>query len=263
MRRANLTRGLGSLVLAGVLAGTAVPAGAVSGVNGSAARCSADTGPYQWQLEKRLGLRQDGRMSPADCLAVQKLQRRLGITPANGYPDLRTYRMLLVDDVKRNPNARKRCPVRAYRVTCVDLSRQILWVQKGSKVVFAPVPVRSGRPGLETRTGWQRVYQKNRTFFSTLYANAPMPYAQFFNGGQALHGTYKDLFVSGSGGCVNLYVKDAARLFRLLGVGDRLYVFGRKPVPRALPHAADRREAVEDALVAEGFGSHGVPVGQD
>ena len=30
-----------------------------------------------------------------------------------------------------------------------------------------------------------------------------MPYAQFFNGGQALHGT-KDLFSSGSGGCVNL-----------------------------------------------------------
>ncbi|MFI6642608.1 L,D-transpeptidase [Streptomyces sp. NPDC050504] len=228
------------------------------------AACTASTGPYQWDLEKRLKLKQDGRMSPADCVAIRKLQKRLHISPANGYPDLKTYRLMLVDDVRKNPNARKRCPVRRYRVTCVDLTRQILWVQKGKKVVFSPVPIRSGRKGLETRTGWQRVYQKKRTFFSTIYDGAPMPYSQFFNGGQALHGTYKDLFKSGSGGCVNMYVKDAKRLFKLLEVGDRLYIHGRKPT-RALvtgdPYAEqDKRD---DALIAEAFGQNEIPVTWD
>ncbi|CAM5397756.1 murein L,D-transpeptidase [Streptomyces spiroverticillatus] len=218
--------------------------------------CTANAGPYQRQLEKRLGLPVDGRMSQADCVAIRKVQRDLKLTPANGFPDLKTYRYTLVYDASRNPNAGKRCPVRTYRVTCVDLSRQILWVQKGTKVVFRPVPVRSGRPGLETRTGWQRIYRKNRTFFSTVYDGAPMPFSQFFNGGQALHGTYKDLFESGSGGCVNMYVKDAERLYRLLGVGDRLYVFGRKP-NRAVgnPDAAKA-----DAIVADAFGGHLIPV---
>ncbi|MFI6642756.1 L,D-transpeptidase [Streptomyces sp. NPDC050504] len=219
--------------------------------------CGAGTGPYQWQLEKKLKLPQDGRMSTEDCLAVKKLQKRIGVTPVDGAADLRTYRMLLVFEVRKDPNAAKKCPVRSYRVTCVDLTRQILWVQKNQKVVFAPVPVRSGRPGLETRTGWQRVYQKNKTFFSTIYNNAPMPYSQFFNGGQALHGTYKDLFKSGSGGCVNMYVKDAKRLFELLEIGDRLYIYGRKQPIRAMEGAAVKSD---DQLVREAFGSDGIPV---
>ncbi|MFJ2742931.1 L,D-transpeptidase [Streptomyces sp. NPDC087440] len=221
--------------------------------------CTADAGPYQRQLEKRLGLPVDGRMSQADCVAIRKVQRDLKLTPANGFPDLKTYRYTLVYDASKNPNAEKRCPVRPYRVTCVDLTRQILWVQKGTKVVFRPVPVRSGRAGLETRTGWQRIYRKNRTFFSTLYDGAPMPYSQFFNGGQALHGTYKDLFESGSGGCVNMYVKDAERLYQLLGIGDRLYVFGRKP-----GRAVENPEAAKaDAIVADAFGGNRIPVDRD
>ncbi|MFE7620983.1 L,D-transpeptidase [Streptomyces sp. NPDC057496] len=218
--------------------------------------CDAETGPYQWQLEEKLGLPQDGRMSEEDCLAIKELQERIGTTPVNGAADLRTYRMLLVFEVRENPNAAKECPVKSYRVTCVDLTRQILWVQKGDKVIFAPVPVRSGRPGLETRTGWQRIYQKNETFFSTIYDNAPMPYSQFFNGGQALHGTEVDLFQSGSAGCVNMYVKDAKRLFELLDIGDQLYIYGRKQPTRALESTTTKND---DQLVREGFGSDGIP----
>lgn len=223
--------------------------------------CRAGTGPYQWQLEERLKRPQDGTMSEQDCLAIRRLQKQLGIEPANGNADQKTYRLLLVNDVKKDPDARRQCPVRSFRVTCVDLSRQVLWVQVGRKLVFGPVPIRSGREGLETRTGWQRVYDKRRTFFSTIYDGAPMPYSQFFNGGQALHGTYKDLFESGSGGCLNMYVKDAKRLYRLLGIGDRLFIYGRKRPIRATDN--NPSELTDDALIAEAFGSAGIPVDWD
>ncbi|MCX5204544.1 L,D-transpeptidase [Streptomyces sp. NBC_00237] len=266
MARARRISRLGAVAVVPVLAvffGTLLPGVSAAAADTAAVSdgsprpsCTADTGPYQWQLEKRLKLKEDGLMSEEDCRAFRTLQKRLGITPANGYPDVKTYRLLLVDDVKKNPNARKKCPEHRPRVTCIDLSRQILWVQQGKKVVFGPVPVRTGRKGTETRTGWQRIYQKNRTFFSTIYDNAPMPYSQFFNGGQALHGTYKDLFESGSGGCVNMYVKDAERLFKLLRIGDALYIYGRKPA-RA---AQDRFTADDDRLIAEAFGGAGIPV---
>ncbi|ATL25783.1 L,D-transpeptidase [Streptomyces formicae] len=207
---------------------------AVPAVHASAAPAGADApcrggpAPYQRELERELKLPVDGRQSTADCVAIRRLQQRLGIRPADGRATLRTYRLVVADHVKRDPAARRGCPVRPYRVTCVDLTRQILWVQTGRKLVFAPVPVRTGRDGLETRRGWQRIYWKNRDHFSTIY-HVAMPYAQFFNGGQALHGTRADLFSSGSGGCVNMAVGDAARLYALLKKGDRLYIWGTKP----------------------------------
>ncbi|MER5883718.1 L,D-transpeptidase [Streptomyces sp. NPDC001941] len=235
--------------------GSALPAAAAGPAGPVPVRCAAPTGPYQGQLEIKLGLRNDGVQSATDCAAIRKLQRRLGVRPADGKATLKTYRLLLVDEARRNPNARKRCPVRRTSVTCVDLGRQILWVQRGAKVVFGPVPMRSGRNGLETRRGWHRVYSRHRTFFSTLYDGAPMPYAQFFSGGQAFHGTYKDLFTSGSGGCVNLYVKDAARLWKTIGYGSRVYVWGTKPGTKMRSSAtSDEPGFMEDVLVADGFG---------
>ncbi|MEV7194363.1 L,D-transpeptidase [Streptomyces sp. NPDC093510] len=190
--------------------------------------CRAGTAPYQRELERELRLTVDGRQSAADCAAIRRLQQRLGIRPADGSANLRTYRLVVADKIRRNPAERRACPARPYRITCVDLNRQVLWAQSGRGLVFGPVPVRSGRDGLETRRGWQRIYQKNRYHYSTIY-HVPMPYAQFFNGGQALHGTRSDLFSSGSGGCVNLALGDARRLYDLLQKGDRLYLWGTKP----------------------------------
>jgi hypothetical protein len=253
-RRLSTAAGLvvTSAVLTGqLLASTAAHAQPLRPVSASAKPCTAPSGAYQWQLEKKLGLPRDGVQSTADCVAIRGLQQRLGIKPADGRADLRTYRMLLVHEVRKNPNAQGKCPVRSYRVTCVDLDRQILWVQKGRKVVFAPVPIRSGKQGYETRRGWHKIYLKHARHFSTLYNNAPMPHSQFFDGGQALHGTYSDLFKSGSHGCVNMYAADAKRLFNLLKIGDRVYVWGTKPgtgkrVGGVLP---------DDVLIAQGFGS--------
>ncbi|MEU8431516.1 L,D-transpeptidase [Streptomyces sp. NPDC029216] len=60
---------------------------------------------------------------------------------------------------------------------------------------------------------------------STLYDNAPMPYAQYFSGGQAFHGVHGDLFNGGgSAGCIDMRLTDAERLWNTTETGDTVVV---------------------------------------
>ncbi|MFB7464614.1 L,D-transpeptidase family protein [Streptomyces sp. NPDC056224] len=216
------------LVLAGLNPAPAAAAAAPG--PGPEAACTAGTGPYQRELERHVGRPVDGVQSSADCFAVRAFQRKNGVTPADGYPGVATHRTMLVVAARPNPNAEGDCPVRSYRVTCVDMDRQLLWVQQGSRIVFPVVPIRTGRDTQETRPGWHEVYWRSKDHKSTLYADSPMPYAQFFDGGQALHGRTGYLYAhGGSAGCVNLAVADAERLWNLLTEGDAVYVWGTKP----------------------------------
>ncbi|MFG2889954.1 L,D-transpeptidase [Streptomyces sp. NPDC048248] len=199
------------------------------GVPGAAsARCSRSTGPYQQQAERHLRRVVDGRQSAADCKAIRGFQRAHHITPANGFAGRVTGAVVRLLRAQRNPNQAGHCPVRARRVACIDLSRQLMWVQRGRKVIFRPVAIRSGRPASRTRTGTYRVYLRVRNHTSTLY-NTPMPFSQFFDRGEALHGVYGDIYESpGSHGCVNLKWMDAERLWDVLKKGDTVHVWGRR-----------------------------------
>ncbi len=91
-----------------------------------------------------------------------------------------------------------------------------MWVRQGRKDVFGPVDSRSGSRTYPTRTGWKRIHLRNRHHYSTLY-NVRMPYAQFFDGGQAFHGVDYPLDLPpGSHGCVNLSEADAEELWKVL-----------------------------------------------
>ncbi|MFD6112695.1 L,D-transpeptidase family protein [Streptomyces yangpuensis] len=216
---------LGALL---ALAGTH-PSAAVAAPAEPESACVAGTGPYQRELEDHVGRPVDGVQSAADCYAVRAFQRANGVSPADGYPGVATYRTMLVVQARPDPNAAGDCPERDHRVTCIDLDRQLLWVQRGSRVVFPPVPIRTGRDYQETRTGWHDVYWRSKDHVSTLYGTR-MPHAQFFDGGQALHGSPGSLYgTGGSAGCVNLTEPDAKRLWDLLTEGDAVYVWGVKP----------------------------------
>lgn len=234
--------------VAGAVALTAVVWPGAAGA-GAASGCGAGTGPYQREMEEHLKRPVDGRQSTADCAAIRTFQQSAGVRPADGYAGLATYRMMLVAQARKNPNAAKKCPVRSYKVACVDLARQLVWVQQGRKVLYGPVPARSGRDGYETRTGWFRVYWRSIDHRSTIYDGAPMPFSQFFSGGQAFHGVYGDLFKGGSHGCVNLRYDDAKRLWKHLRLDDAVYAWGVKPgtwrtmVPRPVPEVPDESRA--------------------
>ncbi|WP_073949259.1 L,D-transpeptidase family protein [Streptomyces kebangsaanensis] len=112
------------------------------------------------------------------------------------------------------------------RVLCVDkTSRTLRWMIGGRTV--STMAVRFGTQDTPTREGVFRIYWKSRHHVSTLY-HAPMPYAMFFSGGQAVHYSYDFAargYAGGSHGCVN--VRDEAavsRLFAQVRVGDEVVV---------------------------------------
>ncbi|MBA0049893.1 murein L,D-transpeptidase [Streptomyces sp. AJS327] len=233
LRRGRLLRTLTVLLCAGALTAAAPPAealGATPASSGDGAACVRGTGPYQRQLERFLKRPVDGRQSPGDCVAIRDFQREQRLGRRDGYARLETYRQTQVVKATGNPNAAGRCPTHRGRVVCVDMTRQLLWVQTGRRVDHGPVATRTGRWGEETRRGLHRIQRRVRDDHSRLFDNAPMPFAQYFDGGQAIHGRYDDLFDGGgSAGCVNLRLRDAKVLWRRLGVGDLVFVWGRKP----------------------------------
>ncbi|GGY27822.1 L,D-transpeptidase family protein [Streptomyces omiyaensis] len=224
-RRAGIAAGLTSLLVPAALVLGASPARAAS--------CNVTTGPYQKQVEKFLGRTVDGRQSLGDCQAIQAFQRKHGILPTAGYAGPLTWRTMDTMNQQKaagtNPNKAGKCPTNKGRIACVDLTRQLSWIQDGSRLKYGPVPVRTGKDGTETRTGLKKIYWRNINHWSTLY-NVSMPYSQFFDGGQAFHSTTKSMWnPPGSGGCVNMRSADAKAYWNLLRNGDDVYVYGRKP----------------------------------
>ncbi|MGW0785117.1 L,D-transpeptidase family protein [Streptomyces sp. NPDC002913] len=204
-----------------------------TGTAAQAASCTASKGPYQKQVEKWLGRTADGKQSAADCKAIRTFQVSKGITPAIGYAGPVTWRTMKTITAQKaagkTPNKAKKCPTNKGRIACVDLTRQLSWIQDGSKLKFGPVPVRTGRNGDETRTGAKKIYWRNIDHWSTLY-DVSMPYAQFFDGGQAFHSVTKSMYNNpGSAGCVNMRPSDAKSYWNLLKNGDDVFVYGRKP----------------------------------
>jgi len=78
--------------------------------------------------------------------------------------------------------------------------------------------VSTGRVGYTTPAGRYQPIRMHKKWYSKKYDNAPMPYAIFFNGGYAIHGTsdLKHLGRIASHGCVRLHPDNAATLFSLV-----------------------------------------------
>jgi lipoprotein-anchoring transpeptidase ErfK/SrfK len=198
-----------------------------------AAYCTASTGPYQKQAERFLGRPVDGRQSGGDCRAIQAFQTKHGISPNIGYAGPITNGVMTLMNrqkvVGKNPNKAGKCPTDKGRIACVDLTRQISWIQDGKALKYGPVPVRTGRNGHETRTGSKKIYWRNINHWSTLY-DVSMPYSQFFDGGQAFHSIKGSVWSPpGSHGCVNMRPADAKKYWNMLRNGDDVFVYGRKP----------------------------------
>ncbi|MEU1086965.1 L,D-transpeptidase [Streptomyces sp. NPDC005892] len=224
-------RRVGALSVAGLVAAPALVL--TTGTAAEAASCTTSKGPYQKQVEKFLGRPVDGKQSTTDCKAIQKFQKTHGITPTIGYAGPLTWRtmntMLAQKAAGKNPNKARKCPTNKGRIACVDLTRQLSWIQDGAKLVYGPVPVRTGRDGAETRTGAKKIYWRHSHHWSTIY-HVWMPYSQFFDGGQAFHSVTKSMWnPPGSGGCVNMRPADAKAYWNLLRNGDDVQVYGRKP----------------------------------
>ncbi|WP_326597956.1 L,D-transpeptidase family protein [Streptomyces sp. NBC_01803] len=130
-----------------------------------------------------------------------------------------------IPDVEPAQDLDERCMT--GRVLCVSKTSSTLsWVIDGE--VRMTVDVRFGAAETPTREGEFEVYWKSRNHHSTLY-DSPMPYAMFFDGGQAVHYS-QDFAANGyngaSHGCVNVRDEAAiAQLFDAVHEGDKVVVY--------------------------------------
>ncbi|SMX38287.1 L,D-transpeptidase [Maliponia aquimaris] len=101
-------------------------------------------------------------------------------------------------------------------VAKVDVSTQTMTVIYNGQVAYR-WPVSTARPGKITPTGQWNAQWLSKYHRSSIYNNAPMPFAIFFNGDYAIHGTdqISRLGRPASAGCVRLHPEHAAVLFEL------------------------------------------------
>lgn len=113
------------------------------------------------------------------------------------------------------------------RVMCASKSARKLYYVRNGKVAYV-LDARFGAASYPTREGVHHVFWKSRHHVSSIYGTA-MPWAMFFNGGQAVH--YSDNFRRvgwdhpGSGGCINIRdAKTLDRIYREVRNGDKVVV---------------------------------------
>lgn len=109
-------------------------------------------------------------------------------------------------------------PAAAAQVNvAIDLSRQQMRVSVLGRPAYRWT-ISTARPGYRTPTGTFHPIRLERTWYSTIYHHAPMPYSIFFYGGYAIHGTTEisRLGRPVSHGCVRLHPDNARKLFNLV-----------------------------------------------
>lgn len=99
----------------------------------------------------------------------------------------------------------------------VDISQQKMRVYQNGSLKYV-WDVSTARRGKVTPTGSWSAKWLSKNHKSSRYNNAPMPYAIFYSGNFAIHGTNhtKRLGRPASAGCVRLHPKNAARLFSMV-----------------------------------------------
>jgi lipoprotein-anchoring transpeptidase ErfK/SrfK len=100
----------------------------------------------------------------------------------------------------------------------VSISKQMMEVWHEGRKLYE-WPVSTARSGKVTPTGqWKGAQWLSRNHRSSIYNNAPMPYAIFYDGNYAIHGTdqVKKLGRPASAGCVRLEPSNARILFDMV-----------------------------------------------
>ncbi|MDP3895655.1 MAG: L,D-transpeptidase [Mesorhizobium sp.] len=105
----------------------------------------------------------------------------------------------------------------ASLVANIDVSTQTMTVKRFGRVIHT-WKVSTARRGYITPAGSWRPYRMHKMWHSRKYDMAPMPYAVFYHGGFAVHGTtaVSRLGTPASHGCVRLQTENAATFYALV-----------------------------------------------
>jgi hypothetical protein len=182
-----------------------------------------DAGPHQIQHVRELQYRlkfvglyhgvPTGVFGPATLTGVKAFQQRKHL-PVTGVMTTTTWARLLQATLRNVAHTPAVCKTPGWHA-CYDRSVHAVNLWHDAKI-YNTWLVRGGESGLQTRLGTHRVYYRDIDHVSGEYGS-PMPYSQFFDGGEALHGSalMTDPFVGHSHGCINMYIEDARQLWNL------------------------------------------------
>jgi lipoprotein-anchoring transpeptidase ErfK/SrfK len=104
---------------------------------------------------------------------------------------------------------------------CVSISKQEAWLIDDGKVVYGPVPVKTGRTGYPTPVGTFHVQYRQKLHISKEFNDTPMPNSVFFTNGVAFHEGSLSVH---SHGCVHLSATSSLKFYDTLRVGDTVQV---------------------------------------
>jgi putative peptidoglycan binding protein/L,D-transpeptidase-like protein len=169
----------------------------------------------QYRL-KRVGLFDvvpTGYFGPITEAGVKKFQKSNGLE-ATGTVNHRTWRRLIRQSVLGRGDVPDGCKKAGWHA-CYDRWHHQVSLYHDGELLNSWL-VRGGGSSTRTHRGSFRVYYRDIDHVSSLF-DTPMPYAQFFSGGQALHGSrlMMDPYDGHSHGCVNFWTEDARQLWRL------------------------------------------------
>ena len=173
---------------------------------------------YEIQIRlQRMGLLKaspNGTFGPATERAVRLLQKRLG-QRQTGRVNAALWPHLIRKSLRGQAATPKACTSPGWHL-CYDRARHQATLYANGRLYNSWL-VRGGGYGTQTRTGSFTVQWRSKDHYSRQFGGAPMPYSQFFSGGQALHGSrlMMNPYEGHSHGCVNFWVEDARQLWNL------------------------------------------------
>lgn len=161
--------------------------------------------------------------------AVRRFQKRVDLK-RTGVATRATWRKLIRTTTRGRKHIPSQCRSNKSKGPhiCYDRRRHQVTFWRSGKLRNAWL-VRGGSRGHATRKGDTKVYYKDKDHVSSLY-DSPMPNSQFFDGGQAFHGSpyMTDPFSGHSHGCVNMYLQDSRQLWKLTkGKYAKVHIRGR------------------------------------
>jgi len=178
-----------------------------------------------------------GAMNEITKAAVEAFETQNGIG-VDGIAGPTVWTNLINDVINDKPDATPYVYVLVNKVVPQNLT---LWNNGAAQ--YVGIPINSGAPGADTTDGTYAVFEhvrysdmKGTNVDGSTYNDANVPYASYFNGGDALHGFIRASYgTPQSNGCVEMSYADAALVWPLTPIGTLVTVegpnFGTAPPP--------------------------------